>query len=283
MDSILCRDILRGFLAGRSRDPVVQEHCTYMSALSHSRCAPRQASCTHSRCKHASVYTAEQHDGGGSDVLEESEDSDDDNVIDQAVARNVKDPVLKALYRVHRALGHPSNSDLVRFLRSAGASMHAVDMAKRLYCTRCERSRVPKKRRIGAIPPPRSFNDVVGVDCFKVPRWDDPTKDQVMLNIVCWGTGLQQVVPVGGETPLELRTAYRSNWINHYGRPNLLVADNHGSFRGLFSQRARLDGSRIFRNSTEAPWQNSRTERRGGCWKIAFAHCVSEVAPSSEE
>ena len=208
-------------------------------------------------------------------------DEEGDEVFDQSKAAMARDPILKALYKIHQSLGHPQNDDLVRFLKAGNANEAAIKKAKTLLCTTCERRRYPKKQRAVALSPPRAFCDTVGVDCIKIKHWYK--HDQLVLNIVDWATGLQQVIPLREETPQACRKAYRDNWVQHYSKANVLVCDGHGSFRGDFAQRARLEGSRIYRIPTEAPWQNARTERRGGVWKVAFEAVIDEICPKDDE
>ena len=276
----LCKAIVRGFQRGSWESHAWHCECADSLQQREKQKSSRQQAYAVDLEEEAAGETGET--GERREEYLESEESDQETVIDQQKARTIRDPMLKSLYKLHTNMGHPSNADLCRFLRQGGAHESAIQACKHLYCSVCERRKQPKLQRPAALHPPRSFNDIVGVDCFQTRHWESG-KTQTCLNIVCWATGLQQVCPVPGESPPALRAAYRSNWVLPFGRPGVIVCDQHGSFKGLFSQRGRLDGSRIYRISTEAPWQNGRTEKKGGDWKMAFEATLSEMNPGDEE
>ena len=84
------------------------------------------------------------------------------------------------------------------------------------------------------------------------------------LNIVCWGTDHQIVIPVRTQSGEELRNAYRRHWVRCYGRPRALIVDQHPSFSmGPFAERAEAEGTRVEVIPTEAPWINGKTDRAG--------------------
>ena len=84
------------------------------------------------------------------------------------------------------------------------------------------------------------------------------------MNIVCWCTGLQRVVPLRDHSGETLRNAHRNNWLRSYGRPRILVVDQQRSLcSGIFVEKVESDGTRLEVTLQEAPWKNGKTERAG--------------------
>ena len=139
----------------------------------------------------------------------------------------------------------------------------------------------PRQRRPAALPKARAFNECVGVDVVKGPA-QQPGSTTRFLNVVDWATGLQRIGRIRSERPQDIRRAYRRLWLQPFGRPDVIVADQHGEFKGNFAKRCRLEGSRIHRIPLEAPWQNSRTERAGQRWLYVFKRVLAEVVPRDD-
>ena len=88
------------------------------------------------------------------------------------------------------------------------------------------------------------------------------------MNIVCWSTGLQRVIPLRDQSGETLRNAYRNNWLRSYGRPRILVVDQQRSLcSGSFAEKVDNDGTRLEVTPLEASWRNGKTERAGKDWK----------------
>ena len=110
------------------------------------------------------------------------------------------------------------------------------------------------------------FNDVVGLDLFFLNTYEKHILPA--MNIVCWGTGLQRVIPLRDQSGETLRNAYRNNWLRSYGRPRILVVDQQRSLcSGIFAEKVESDGTRFEVTPLEAPWRNGKTERAGKDWK----------------
>ena len=88
------------------------------------------------------------------------------------------------------------------------------------------------------------------------------------MNTVCWGTGLQRVIPLRDQSGETLRNAYRNYWLRSYGRPRNLIVDQQRSLcSGIFAEKVESDGTRLEVTPLEAPWSNGKTERAGKDWK----------------
>ena len=82
------------------------------------------------------------------------------------------------------------------------------------------------------------------LSCFSWTR----TKKHTMpaMNIVCWGTGVQRVIPQRDQSGETLRNAYRNNWLRSYGRPRILVVDRQRSLCcGIVAEQVESDGTRL--------------------------------------
>ena len=88
------------------------------------------------------------------------------------------------------------------------------------------------------------------------------------MNIVCWRTGLQRVVPLRDPSGENLRTAYRNTWLRSYGRPRILADDRQRSVcTGTLAEKIESDGTRLEVTPLVAPWRNGETECAGKDWK----------------
>ena len=108
------------------------------------------------------------------------------------------------------------------------------------------------------------LNDVVGFDLFFLNTYEKHTL--LAMNIVCWCTGLQRVIPLRDQSG---RNAYRNNWLlRSYGRPRILVVDQQRSLcSGIFEEKVESDGTRLEVTPLEAPWRIGKTGRAGKDWK----------------
>ena len=130
-------------------------------------------------------------------------------------------------------------------------------------CGACEAQKRPVVSRL---PTSFVFNDVVGLDLFFSNTYEKHTLPA--MNIVCWGTGLQRVIPLRDQSGETLRNANRNNWLLSYGRPRILVVDQQRSLcSGIFAEKDESDGTRLEVTPLEAPWRNGKTERAGKDWK----------------
>ena len=97
-------------------------------------------------------------------------------------------------------MGHSSNRTLVRVLRLGGARRRFVLAAAKHSCGACGAQKRPAGPNVSRSPN-SVVNDVVGLDLFILDTYERHTLPA--MNIVCWGTGLQRVVPLrdqSGET-----------------------------------------------------------------------------------
>ena len=90
-------------------------------------------------------------------------------------------------------MDHPSNRTLVRVIRLGGAKRRFVLAAAKHSCGSFEAQKRPAGPIVSRSPNAFVFNDVVGLDLFFLNTYEKHTL--FAMNIVCWRTGLQRVVP----------------------------------------------------------------------------------------
>eukprot|EP00435_Cladocopium_sp_Y103_P016165 s1568_g4.t1 len=161
--------------------------------------------------------------------------------------------------KAHKGMGHPNHDRFLRILKLGGASNATLALAKMYSCSQCRENKRPKPWRRAAPPRELQFNEVVGIDTFTVKHFDHSIK---CLNIICWGTRYQMVVPLQGERAADARAAYRQ-WIKLFGPPRVLKPDLGTEFLRDFLYRCSTDGTEVDPSSLESPTQNSITEREG--------------------
>ena len=104
-----------------------------------------------------------------------------------------------------------------------------------------------------------------------------------MLNIVCWGSGLQIVEPLPSKNSMTVRKAFANTWVKHCGWPGILVVDQGREFFGDFRDYIGDQGVVIHYIDRDAPWQNGRTERAGGLFKDQLAIVIEELSIYSKD
>ena len=138
----------------------------------------------------------------------------------------------REVFRLHRNLGHPDNGTFVRAPRHANARPEIVEWVKQEFRRPiCEASRKPSIPRPGHLVRTLAFNEVIGTDVFYFD-WKD--HKYLMLNTVCWGSGLQVVERIGAVTSEETHQAILRSWLVPFGPPSLDQVEGSldESFRG---------------------------------------------------
>ena len=133
--------------------------------------------------------------------------------------------VKSALVRLHKNLGHPSNSDLVRLLKHAQASERAMTMARQLHCDFCLTQGKPRVPLPAQVDRPQSFNQVVGIDVKNLKGWK-PNQTIKALNVVDHASNYQLMLPFHEqETSQVLQRLFSKQWVKVFGPPQVLVMD----------------------------------------------------------
>lgn len=182
----------------------------------------------------------------------------------------------KAVEKLHRNLGHPQTSEMVRFMRAARVRGEIVKWyAKEFNCTVCEARAKPKIARPAAMP--RSFqpNKVIGIDLIYIPEVGGGTFPAV--SIVDWGTNYQMVERVADKQPNTVWNAVEKVWFRIFGPPEVVVTDPGREFCADFQVRLANLGVVNYTTGAKSPWQAGKTERHGGLFKELLEKARSEV------
>ena len=191
-------------------------------------------------------------------------------------------PLRREVHRLHRNLGHPAKDVFVRALRHSGVRADILDLVKvHFRCpTRDARSN-PSLGRPGHLTKALEFNVVIGIDLIFVDVFEEA---HIMLNCLCWGANFQQVSRCKNKTAKEVKNVFWSEWLKHYGCPQLIILDRGKELFGNQFQDG-VGGVGIALNFTdpESPWQNSRTERAGGIFKENLKAVIHHMSATKDE
>ena len=123
---------------------------------------------------------------------EDTEAQDDqEDETEQSLSESLQ--TRRQISKIHENMGHPSNRTLVRVLRLGGVKRRFILAPARHRCGSCEAQKRPAGPIVSRSPTSFLFNDVVGLDLFFLNTYEKHTL--LAMNIVCWGTGLQRVIP----------------------------------------------------------------------------------------
>ena len=112
------------------------------------------------------------------------------------------------------------------------------------------------------------FNQLLGVDGVEL-QTRDGTKCMA-LNMVCHGTGLQIVIPMwDGYDSSKVTRVLKQHWVQHYGWPEIVIHGQGTEFMGhIFQDAMAAQGILTVPIGSQSPWQNGKTERAGGSFKL---------------
>ncbi|OLQ03765.1 Copia protein [Symbiodinium microadriaticum] len=175
--------------------------------------------------------------------------------------KNLAPEVKSSLRRLHQNLGHPSNTDLARHLRLAGADPVVIDACKRLRCQVCQRNKRGSTPKPASLPTLLEFNQVVAVDAFYVYDCEG-TKVELMMAIDV-GTGFALAGELQGHSTLTMEATFcLQAGLGRY-------SEWHGTF--------------IRPIAGQAHWQNGTVERAIRTWKEVWVKLVDERSAYAEE
>ena len=181
-----------------------------------------------------------------------------------------------AVEKLHKNMGHPQTSEMVRFMRAARVRGEIVKWyAREFRCPTCEARAKPKVARPAAVP--RSFqpNKVIGVDLIYIPEVGGGTFPAV--SIVDWGTNYQMVERIPDKQPVTVWNALEKIWFRIFGPPEIVVTDPGREFCAEFQTKLANLGVVGYTTGAKSPWQAGKTERHGGLFKELLEKARSEV------
>ncbi|CAE7294476.1 RE1 [Symbiodinium natans] len=175
--------------------------------------------------------------------------------------KHLSEGVREGLIKAHCNLGHPSPSDLERFLKLGGARQDVVEAVRWMKCLTCAHSRRPSTHRVSSIPPCQvTFGDEVQLDCICI---HDSNKESFWyLSILDRATSYHILELLRDHTPLELHRAFDRAWMKWAGPPLKVTVDLEGGFQGRqFWEEVTQAGTSISAVAGTAHWQAGKVER----------------------
>ncbi|CAE7585010.1 GIP [Symbiodinium sp. CCMP2592] len=195
--------------------------------------------------------------------------------------RTIAPEVRSSLKRLHQNMGHPSNLDLARHLRLAGADATVVEACKRLRCQVCHRNQRGASAKPATLPNLLEFNQLVAVDAFYVCDCDGE-KVELMI-VVDVGTGFVSAGLLQGHSGITMESSFCSIWSNTFGAPGTMVVDLESGLQAGLGRFGEWHGTKIRPVAGQAHWQNGTAERAIRTWKEIWGRLVDEWSASSEE
>ncbi|CAK9083291.1 Integrase catalytic domain-containing protein, partial [Durusdinium trenchii] len=215
-------------------------------------------------------------------ALEEKQEEEDENEDEEGkkwLPRERPFSLEQLVRRAHEGLGHPGNDRLARILQGGGASKKAIEYAKKLTCSVCQQHQLVRPPRAAAPPKELPPNHTVGIDTIWLPT--PGKKRRMALNIVCWATRFQMVIPLRSHTAPDARRAYLE-WVRFMGVPQRLFTDLGKEFCSAFQDGAELDETLVEPSALEMPTQRAITERAGKTFKEILEKAMDNYATQSE-
>eukprot|EP00435_Cladocopium_sp_Y103_P001293 s456_g1.t1 len=208
------------------------------------------------------------------------------NVFEALALQEETDPekVKQSLMKLHRNLGHPSNSDLVRILKHGQASDLAVQLARELSCDFCTARKPPTVPNPGKVSTVTEFNQRVGLDVKYLDGWK-PNQKISALNIVDHATSFQLMLPFfETETSAVLRKLYLERWVQWAGPPREVILDPARTNLGkAMVEPSELEGTHVHVTAAGAHWQLGKTEVHGGWFNRVLSKVLETHNPQTRE
>ena len=178
---------------------------------------------------------------------------------------------MKVIQNIHNNCGRPSKEEFLRAHRLSHARPEVLNCVRREFeCPACSaKGHLPKPRLPAVLPPTFRFNEMLGVDLFEI---ESPDGSKITFcNLVCWGTLYQLCIPVPDKTAATVAKCITERWIQYFGPPLVMIADQGKEFVGTqFKEVTNANSIFLHIIDVRAPWQNGRTERHGGIYKNIF-------------
>ena len=98
--------------------------------------------------------------------------------------------------------------------------------------------------------------------------------------MVCWGTLYQLCIPVVDKTAETVAKCVAERWIQYFGPPLVIIADQGKEFVGTqFKEFTNANSILLLIIDVRATWQNGRTERHGDIYEKIVERAVVVAFP----
>ena len=201
-----------------------------------------------------------------------------------AVSHTSREELLPIIQKLHKNLGHPSNSDLVRVLKHGQASEEALQIARELDCAFCKSHAKPKTPFPSQVNRVLEFNRQIGLDVKHLKGWK-PNQKVKALNIVDHASGFQRMIPFfETDTSKLLRDLLEQHWIAWAGIPEELILDPAQTNLGEpMLGPAEAQGTIVRPIAAEAHWQLGKVENHGGWFERILSKIIDEHNPKDKD
>ncbi|CAE7470136.1 RE2 [Symbiodinium sp. CCMP2592] len=196
-------------------------------------------------------------------------------------ATKIAPEVRSSLRRLHQNLGHPSNTDLARHLRLAGADPTVVEATKKIRCQVCSRHQRAASAKPASLPNMLDFNQLVAVDAFYV--YDVNGVKVELMMVVDVGTGFIATGHLQGHSTSTMEASFCSIWSNTFGAPGTMIVDLESGLQAGLGRYSEWHGTRIRPIAGQAHWQNGTVERAIRTWKEIWVKLVDTHSATHEE
>ena len=183
--------------------------------------------------------------------------------------------------RLHRNLGHPRTEDLVRAMVQNGRmDPEAINLARRLKCATCERTRKPLPPRPTSLKSVGAFNEKICMDY--VFLHDIEGKKHGYLHILDPGGCFNVFAWIPSRNPSDVLDVFHASWANWAGYPRKLWADQDGAFECEFADAigkvCDFDCS-----AAETHWQTGEIESFNRAFRYTAEKLIDEHQLSGDD
>eukprot|EP00971_Amphidinium_carterae_P288170 5721106-Amphidinium_carterae.1 len=187
---------------------------------------------------------------------------------------------LQAIRHVHANLGHPTNAQLSRMMKHAGARTEVARWVRRSFmCDACQRLKRPAPHLPAKHPATYATNQIMSLDTIFIKFHGE---EHAIVHAIDWGTSYVQARVMKSKTAKEAFKFWCQCWVSFLGVPKIVVTDAGSEFTGAEFRVGDL-GAHQYVTDAKSPWQNGRCERSGKELKRQLTHIMEEVQPEDLE
>ena len=236
----------------------------------------------------SSTSQAAQQDGALVPVPEEDEEEVESPPLEESHGARaisfkgkVNPQIATVLKRVHQNLGHPSNRELVKHLKVAGAGKPILQAAEQLHCRTCAKTAKAPSHNVSAPVVALDFNEAVALDVIWLDTLDVTNKPA--LNVVDLASTYQVVLPLSSTKSEDIAEAFANGWLQWAGAPRFVLVDLDSGFKDRFLTLMNERSILVRATAGQAHWQNGVAERHGGSWKMIWEKFVQDYMVFEDE